>query len=67
MSGTITAPPPEAHKCEGIPLPALYHEGTVWTCDDCGKKFVVVRGAQYNESYLAWRTLTEENKNGADK
>ncbi len=67
MSGTITPPPPEAHKCEGLPPAESHPRATVWTCDDCGKKFVVVWGSQYNEHYSAWRPLTDLTKDGYDR
>ena len=66
MGGTITPPPPPAHQCEGRPFADGYRAGTIWTCDECGKKFVVVQGAQYNEPYTAWRALTERNRTGSD-
>lgn len=66
MSGTITPPPPAAHKCEGLPSADEHLPATVWTCDDCGKKFVVVAGAQYNEPYQAWRVLTDRTRAGRD-
>ena len=66
MAGTITPPPSEAHKCEGRPPAEHYQRATVWTCDDCGKKFVVVVGSQYNEPYTAWRVLTDWTRGGFD-
>jgi len=64
MSGKITPPEPAPHKCEGRPLAEGFPRATIWTCDDCGKKFVIVHGSQYNEPYSAWRGLTDKTKNG---
>jgi hypothetical protein len=36
-----------------------YPAGTLWECDDCGKQWVVVTGAQYNEPYSAWRDASQ--------
>lgn len=66
MPGHIILPPPPPHKCEGRPPADHFKPATVWQCDECGKKYVVVEGAQYNESYTAWRPLTEYNKDGSD-
>lgn len=67
MSGKITPPPAAPHQCTGRPDAKRHARGTVWTCNNCGKQFVVVFGAQYNESYVAWRPLTEANRNGHDR
>lgn len=73
MGGRIThvpAPKDDCIRgwgCADKPSPNDYKPGTQWTCDNCGKVWVVVEGAQYNEPYQAWRTLTEKNKNGMDR
>lgn len=72
MSGRIVYEPStpsacERGNCEGkIRAPEL-RPGTIWKCDECGKQWVVVQGAQYNESYQAWRVLTERNRDGLDR
>ena len=67
MSGRIVSVPTVAHKCQ-IGLGAgSYEPGTVWQCDDCDKQWVAVRGSQYNETYSAWRPLTERTKDGHDR
>lgn len=66
MSGQIIYVPPTAHECGGQPPARMLNAGTQWQCDDCGQVWVVVEGAQYNESYSAWRKLTEKNKGGRD-
>lgn len=72
MSGRITFIPKtptacERGSCEGKPDPKLHRDGTIWQCYECGKEWVVVSGAQYNESYTAWRVLTERNRGGSDR
>lgn len=69
MTGKITYVPSshERHGCEGMPAADALPAGTIWTCDDCGQEWVVVEGAQYNESYSAWRKLTERNRGGRDE
>lgn len=67
MTGRIILIPEAAHSCKGRPDPKPYARGTVWQCDECALKWVVVRGAQYNESYEAWRHLTSANKEGYDR
>lgn len=71
MAGKIIyTPPPRlcgADLCEGRPDPTALTRGTLWMCDICEKVYVVVEGAQYNESYSAWRILTEANREGYDR
>lgn len=67
MGGRIIYTPPSAHQCSNMPVPERLAAGTQWQCDECHKKWVVVQGAQYNEPYSAWRTLTDKNINGEDK
>lgn len=71
MTGRIThTPTPQTlhdrKGCDGKPDANMHARGTIWTCDDCGKQWVVVQGAQYNESYSAWRVLTDRNREGYD-
>ena len=68
MTGRITheATRHDRHGCEGMPEPSAYVPGTIWECDDCHQEWVVVRGSQYNETYYAWRKLTERNREGYD-
>lgn len=59
MTGQLIPPSTEAHRCEGRPERAEgLAVGTIWKCDDCGKESVVVVGAQYNETYYAWRNAS---------
>lgn len=73
MSGRIIhMPKPEIthdnyHPCQGIPAAEFLVRGTQWQCDSCDRIWVVVEGAQYNESYSAWRILTDRNKDGRDR
>lgn len=73
MTGRITHVPEPTAACErpggclGRPSADLYRPGTVWTCDECDREWVIVEGAQYNEVYRAWRRLTEANRNGSDR
>lgn len=72
MTGRIThVPAPRdlcaARACPGKPDPAPLRRGTIWTCDDCSREWVVVHGAQYNEPYHAWRRLTERNRDGIER
>lgn len=73
MTGRITHVPTPAAVCErpagclDKPHPEVHARGTVWTCDECGREWVVVTGAQYNESYSAWRILTAANREGYDR
>ena len=71
MAGRITFVPSTPTACEqghcaGKPSPDPHRPGTIWTCDECGKEWVLVQGAQYNETYRAWRRLTERNRGGSD-
>lgn len=66
MPGRIIHEPPAKHECSGMPLPEKYFPGTIWQCDECDQKWVLVHGAQYNEPYTAWRKLTNQNKYGRD-
>lgn len=71
MIGRITFEPPhptacDRGTCEGKPPADNYRPGTIWTCDECDREWVVVEGAQYNEPYQAWRHLTERNREGRD-
>lgn len=73
MTGRITYVPQPAAVCErpggcpDKPRAEAYTRGTVWTCDECGREWVVVTGAQYNEPYSAWRPLTDRNRDGNDR
>lgn len=73
MSGRITfTPPPSAvcarpAGCLDKPNPQVHARGTIWTCDVCGREWVLVTGAQYNGEYSAWRRLTEANRGGYDR
>lgn len=73
MSGRIIFEPTDEAACErnrdcaDKPIAYLLRPGTIWKCDDCGREWVVVEGAQYNESYKAWRILTERNRKGVDR
>lgn len=72
MSGKITFTPTvqtlhDREGCQGMPRPESQERGTIWTCDDCGQAWVVVEGAQYNESYSVWRKLTDRNREGFDR
>lgn len=64
MSGRIIYVPPSAHDCEGRPSADWYKAGTIWECSECGKQYVVVEGAQYNESYSAWRDADKPTLQG---
>lgn len=67
MSGKIIYVPQSTHRCEGKPAPGRHAPGTLWACDDCGAKWVVViAGYQYDEPYYAWRPLTLRNASGRD-
>lgn len=72
MTGRITYVPPTPAACDrpsGCPdkPPVTVHRpGTIWTCDECGREWVLVTGAQYNEAYAAWRPLTAQNRDGRD-
>lgn len=73
MTGKITFTPEEAGPCyqragcQGRPLPTLHSRGTIWTCDECSREWVLVTWAQVNESYSVWRWLTERNRGGYDR
>lgn len=73
MTGRITHVPTPAAVCErpggcpDMPKAEAYRRGTVWTCDECHREWVVVEGAQYNEHYSAWRRLTDRNRDGSDR
>lgn len=72
MAGRITYVPEPAsthsdrQRCPGMPAPEMFPRGTQWTCNECDRIWVVVEGAQYNESYSAWRILTDRNRLGRD-
>lgn len=73
MGGRITyVPGPEDvcktyQGCEGKPPAGMLKPKTQWTCNVCGKIWVVVAGAQYNEPYQAWRKLTNQTRGGFDR
>lgn len=73
MTGMIVHVPAAAKRCElsagcaEKPPADDLRPGTVWRCDECGREWVVVAGAQYNEPYQAWRRLTESNRGGQDR
>ena len=70
MTGKITfVPGPEDQcrlACPDKPSCAALKPRTPWTCDYCGKVWVVVEGAQYNEVYRSWRRLTHATRDGRD-
>lgn len=67
MPGQIISTPGQVHTCEGLPTPGDYLSATVWMCDDCQQKWVVVRGqGEDSMGYVAWRKLTESNRDGSD-
>lgn len=72
MTGRITFVPTAAQRCEtqlgcpDMPPAAGLVPGTIWQCDGCGREWVVVAGAQYNEPYQAWRRLSEQNRDGRE-
>lgn len=70
MTGKITFVPSAADRCRlecpDKPPPAMLKPRTQWTCDECGKVWVVVEGAQHNEPYQAWRVLTDATRDGRD-
>lgn len=53
--------------CADKPPADTLPRATQWQCDVCDQTWVVVEGAQYNESYSAWRRLTEKNVGGHDR
>lgn len=65
MVVNITHIPKEGHDCGPFPLVSL-PAGTRGECDRCGQEWIVVSGAKYNETYRAWRRLTDKNKDGRD-
>jgi len=69
MSGKITYTPEdhELHGCQGKPVASTLRRGTIWTCDDCGKRWVVVTGSQYNETYSAWRDASKPTLSGESR
>ena len=73
MTGRITFVPTPAAVCDrpggcrDKPHPQVHSRGTIWTCDECGKEWVLVTGSQHNETYEAWRPLTERNRDGSDR
>lgn len=73
MTGRITFIPQAKAVCErpagclDKPNPQVHARGTIWTCDECDKEWVLVTGAQYNEPYSAWRPLTDRNRDGSDR
>ena len=66
MPGRIISEPTREHVCADKPVADRYARGTQWQCDECHTIWVLVVGAQYNESYSAWRVMTERNRNGQD-
>lgn len=66
MPGKIISLPASAHKCTDLPNANTLEPATVWQCDECDAKWVIVEGAQYNVAYRAWRLLTELNADGTD-
>lgn len=66
MGGKIILIPESAHVCTGKPPAVAYRKGAQWQCDECGHTWVVVYGAQYNETYVVWRKLNLRNVNGED-
>lgn len=67
MTGRIILIPETTHACSGFPQTNIYPRGTLWRCDECSQKWVLVFGSQYNERYEVWRKLTEQNKEGYDR
>lgn len=69
MTGRIVYEPPQhtacdREMCEDKPEASNYRDDTIWECDHCGRHWIVWSGAQYNESFSAWRiaTLDEVNR-----
>lgn len=73
MPGRVTFVPSPKAVCErpagclDKPRPEAHARGTIWTCDVCGREWVVVTGSQFNEHYSAWRILTAANREGYDR
>lgn len=60
MSGRIIFEPKiptscDRGQCKDKPRAEGHRDGTIWECDDCGRQWVVWSGAQYNESFSAWK------------
>lgn len=71
MSGRIIFQPPrptacERGLCESKPVADQYRDGTIWQCDECGSKWEVWSGAQYNEAFSAWRRVSGPIPNRTD-
>lgn len=72
MAGRIIYRPHLARECAspsgcpGKPNHLGLDHGTIWQCDECEQQWVLVMGAQYNETYWAWRKLTAQNRNGVE-
>lgn len=64
--GRIISTPKAQHLCTGKPIPSSHAQATIWQCDECEKQWVLVVGAQYNESYSVWRPLTAHNRDGTE-
>lgn len=67
MAGRITHTPESPHICIGSPDPEPLRPGTIWRCDDCSTKWVVVSGqGEDGKGYSAWRELNSRNVRGED-
>lgn len=73
MTGRIIYRPAARNACTGPTgcpdKPAFdgLDRGTIWQCDECDQQWVLVIGAQYNETYWAWRKLTPTTAGGYDR
>lgn len=67
MAGRIIYSPESAHRCSGHHNPDNLRPGTIWECDHCSQRWVVVYGqGEDGKGYSAWRKLTHRNKDGQD-
>jgi ribosomal protein L37AE/L43A len=60
MTGRIIYTPPTPTACDrgdcaDKPRADGLRDGTIWECDHCGRQWIVWSGAQYNESFSAWK------------
>lgn len=67
MAGRIIHTPERPHVCTGSPEPEPLRPGTIWRCDNCSTKWVVVYGqGEDGKGYSAWRELNGRNARGED-
>lgn len=69
MPGKIVYTPPiktqhDRNGCEGKPDPKTVPEGSIWQCDDCGQRWRVDSGTQYNETWYSWVKLSLQSRGG---